>query len=47
MNEEMIVFLKRLLDPEDFGWAVSQEVRNEAKALLELYTKLNKIVELA
>lgn len=35
MSEPVRQFLKRLLDPEDLGWAVSQEVRNEAKRLLE------------
>jgi hypothetical protein len=28
-------FLEALLDPERLGWAVSQEVREEARRLLE------------
>lgn len=33
-KEEVIYFLKELLDPEGFGWAVTSEVREEAKQLL-------------
>lgn len=32
--DAMLAFLKRLLDPEDLGLAVSGEVRDEARALL-------------
>lgn len=35
MGKELILaFLRKLLHPEDFGWAVSKEVREEAKYLL-------------
>lgn len=34
---ELKEFLKALLDPEMFGWAVSEEVRQEAKRQLEAY----------
>jgi hypothetical protein len=34
-----VKFLRSLLDPEQFGYAVSQEVRQEAKRLL---TELEK-----
>jgi hypothetical protein len=34
---ELKEFLKALLDPEMFGWAVSEEVRKEAKRQLEAY----------
>lgn len=33
-NQQQIVFLKRLLDPEDLGHAVSNEVRKIAYILL-------------
>lgn len=33
-NVELRVFLLRLLDPEDLGHAVTQEVREEAHKLL-------------
>jgi hypothetical protein len=34
-------FLKALLDPETFGWAVSEEVRQEARRQLEKYEDNN------
>ena len=34
---ELKEFLKALLDPEMYGWAVSQEVRDEARRQLEAY----------
>jgi hypothetical protein len=34
LNQQHIVFLKRLLDPEDLGHAVSNEVRKIAYVLL-------------
>jgi hypothetical protein len=33
-NQQQIVFIKRLLDPEDLGHAVSNETRQIAYALL-------------
>ena len=33
-NQQHIVFLKRLLDPEDLGYAASNEVRKIAYVLL-------------
>lgn len=33
-NQQQIVFLKRILDPEDLGHAVSHEVRQLAYILL-------------
>jgi hypothetical protein len=33
-NQHNIVFIKRLLDPEDFGHAVSNEIRKVAYQLL-------------
>ena len=34
LNQQHIVFLKRLLDPEDLGYAASNEVRKIAYVLL-------------
>ena len=34
LNQQHIVFLKRLLDPEDLGYAASNEVRKIAYILL-------------
>jgi hypothetical protein len=34
---ELKEFLKALLNPEMYGWAVSQEVREEARRQLEAY----------
>jgi len=31
---EHLLFFNRLLDPDDFGWAVTEEVRNEARLFL-------------
>lgn len=31
---EHVLFFNRLLDPDDLGWAVSEEVRNEAREFL-------------
>ena len=35
-EEKVIYFLKELLDPEGFGWAVTTEVRREAYQLLNM-----------
>jgi len=32
--KEHILFFNRLLDPDDLGWAVTEEVRNEAREFL-------------
>ena len=32
--KEHILFFNRLLDPDDLGWAVTEEVRNEARLFL-------------
>jgi hypothetical protein len=37
MNDEVEAFLRRLVDPEDFGWAVTQEVRDQVKLILQKY----------
>ena len=31
---EHVLFFNRLLDPDDLGWAVTEEVRNEAREFL-------------
>ena len=31
---EHILFFNRLLDPDDLGWAVTEEVRNQARVFL-------------
>ena len=31
---EHVLFFNRLLDPDDLGWAVTEEVRNEARLFL-------------
>jgi hypothetical protein len=41
MDNEVIAFLKSLLNPEEYGWAVTQEIRDEAKKLLEKYEQNN------
>ena len=33
-TKQLEFFLRRLLDPEDLGWAVTQEVREIARSLL-------------
>jgi hypothetical protein len=33
-ENEVVYFLKELLHPEGFGWAVTDEVRKESKRLL-------------
>jgi hypothetical protein len=33
-DEEVYSFLKNLLDPEMYGWSVTNEVRNKARELL-------------
>lgn len=38
-DNDIVRFLKNLLDPDMYGHAVSQEVREQAKKLLELYYK--------
>ena len=32
--KEHVLFFNRLLDPDDLGWAVTEEVRNEAREFL-------------
>ena len=32
--KEHVLFFNRLLDPDDLGWAVTEEVRNEARLFL-------------
>lgn len=39
MGDDIVRFLKNLLDPDMYGHAVSQEVRDEAKQLLNNYFK--------
>lgn len=35
-HDPLVMFVLRLFDPEDFGWAVPKEVRDAAKqALIE------------
>jgi hypothetical protein len=34
MNEDVFKFLKKILDPDGFGMAVSAEVRDQARVLL-------------
>ncbi len=36
MNENVYLFLKNLLDPEMYGFAVTAEVRDRARVLLGL-----------
>lgn len=36
MDEKTWRFLRRLLDPEDLGHAVTEEVRNEVRKLLSM-----------
>ena len=38
-DNDIARFLKNLLDPDMYGYAVSQEVRDEAKKLLNKYFK--------
>jgi hypothetical protein len=38
-DDDIVRFLKNLLDPDMYGYAVSQEVRDEAKKLLNNYFK--------
>jgi len=33
-EDEVVIFLKELLHPEGFGWAVTSEIRNQAHQLL-------------
>ena len=33
-NKELVAFIRSLLDPESFGFAVSKEVRDEARHVL-------------
>lgn len=42
MSQEVADFLNSLLDPEMFGYAVTQEVRARAKELLVKAGKLEK-----
>lgn len=39
LDSEVQKFLKNLLDPEMYGWAVTEEVRNEARRLLGIHTQ--------
>ena len=34
--KEHVLFFNRLLDPDDLGWAVTEEVRNEAREFLDI-----------
>jgi hypothetical protein len=36
-DDDIVRFLKNLLDPDMYGHAVSQEVRDEAKKILHTY----------
>ena len=38
-DDDIVRFLKNLLDPDMYGYAVSQEVREQAKQLLNKYFK--------
>ena len=38
-DDDMVRFLKNILDPDMYGHAVSQEVREQAKQLLNKYFK--------
>ena len=38
-DNDIARFLKNLLDPDMYGYAVSQEVRDQAKQLLNNYFK--------
>ena len=38
-DDDIVRFLKNLLDPDMYGHAVSQEVREQAKQLLNKYFK--------
>jgi len=35
-NQAALALLRRMLDPEDLGWAVTAEVRNCARAVLSM-----------
>lgn len=35
-NHAALALLRRMLDPEDLGWAVTAEVRNCARAVLSM-----------
>jgi hypothetical protein len=39
-REFLLRFVARLLHPEEFGWSVDQEVRKEARFVLDQVTKL-------
>jgi hypothetical protein len=39
-REYLLRFVARLLHPEEFGWSVDQEVRREARFVLDQVTKL-------
>lgn len=41
MLEDLIEFVESLLDPEAFGYAVTEEVRDEARRVLGIETVLN------
>lgn len=45
MSERLYDFLKSLLDPERNGWAVTQEVRDEARALLGRFHHVGRETE--
>ena len=38
-DDDIVRFLKNILDPDMYGHAVSQEVREQAKQLLNKYFK--------
>lgn len=39
-REYLLRFVARLLHPEEFGWSVDQEVRSEARFVVDQVTKL-------
>jgi hypothetical protein len=45
MDNEVIAFLKSLLNPEEYGWAVTQEIRDEARRLLGIYNNNEHTIE--
>jgi len=45
MSELLYDFLKSLLDPERNGWAVTQEVRDEARMLLRRFPNVGRETE--
>jgi len=41
LDNDIVIFLQKLLDPEDFGHSVTEEVRNEARKFLGIKPVLN------